>query len=448
MNKKALLSSRLATFAKIYIRRHRPYIIGITGSIGKTSCRNILSQTFGCLLKNVKHISSPKNFNSEIWIPLAILDIQKFDPGALWSIKACLQALYRGMFAPKVDVLLLEYGIDHIGDMDVMLRIARPDSAIFTWLDLIHVESMWSPDEILAEKAKLLYAAKDIVFIPAGLAYMSEVTEQIDVDILEFALQSGQQADISIDDVEMIRNDHDDIVSEFVVGQGKEDLLAVQSNLLWDINAGYTSLALEMAQIVAHRFRLHDFILPEALHLTYTLQPWRATFLNAMWWHILLDSTYNAGPKSMKNTIQLAIKLRNELYPQMPLVYVLWDMNELGEFSEAEHRKIMGMVSQSGEQVFLIGQQMTTIWKDELNKLWYMSSKVLACAHARALGEQLALYIQKSPPSLIVCKSSQWWLYLEEALPYVLANQDDISKLCRQETWWKKKKKAFRNQQD
>ena len=400
------------------------------------------------LLQNVKSLSSPKNFNSEIGLPLAIVDIQKYTPSFLWTIAVCMQALWRWLFAPKVDVLLLEYGIDHIWDMDTMLAIAQPDIAIFTWLDVVHSESLWTPDEILAEKAKLLYAAKDIVFVPAWLSYMSDVLEHISIDILEFSLESNHEADISIDDVELVQDDDGQIRTEFVIGQGDDDLLAVSSNLLWSINAWYTSLSIEIVQIVAHRLRFHDFVLPEALHIDFQLQAWRSTFLKAKWWHIVLDSTYNAAPKSVASIISLAIKIRNELYPDRPLVYALGDMNELWEFSEQAHRQIMWLVAQSSDQVFLIGQHMTSVWVDELHKLWYMPGKIHACAHARDLGEQLAQYLQTSPPSLIVCKSSQGGLYLEEALPYVLQNDSDISTLCRQEPRWKKKKWAWKKSQE
>jgi UDP-N-acetylmuramyl pentapeptide synthase len=56
----------LAFFARKYIKRHNPYVIGINGSVGKTSCRMIISQTLKKFLTKKKIYTSTKNFNGEL----------------------------------------------------------------------------------------------------------------------------------------------------------------------------------------------------------------------------------------------------------------------------------------------------------------------------------------------------------------------------------------------
>jgi len=447
MNKNTFYAGVLKKFAKLFLKRHNPYIIGITGSIGKTTAREILSQTASEFLREVKISSSPKNFNSEIWLPLAILWITSFTPGVLGSIKAFFQALSKSVFWSGPEVLLLEYGIDNLGDMDVLLSIALPDIAIFTGLDFVHSEGLWSPDEILAEKSKLLYAAKDIVCVPAHKQYLHEVISKIAVDVLEYSSKNGVQTDIWFDQYEILQDEEWQIKAEFVLDQWHDTLLAVQTNLIGEINAWYICLSLELMQVLAYRKRMKDYTLPEVVNINYMLQPWRATFFTLETGHILLDSSYNASPKSMLSTLQLAVSIRNQIYPDMPLVYCLGDMNELGEFAEQEHRKMMWHVSQSAEQIFLLGSQMKKWGSDELEKLWYMTNKIHIHQNPRSLWSDLAQYLQKSTPSFVVFKSSQWWLYMEEAIPYVHKNISS-SELCRQEKWWKVKKDIYRKSTD
>ena len=72
-----------AIFARIYLKRQKPKIIWITWSVGKTSCRMIVSQTLKKFL-NQKIYTSPKNYNSEIWIVCSIFQIENYKPSIFY----------------------------------------------------------------------------------------------------------------------------------------------------------------------------------------------------------------------------------------------------------------------------------------------------------------------------------------------------------------------------
>jgi UDP-N-acetylmuramyl pentapeptide synthase len=83
----------LAYFARKYLRKHKPYIIGVNGSVGKTSCRMIIYQTLQQFLPELHVYTSPKNFNGELGLSLSIFQIETRDP-TLWTfirtlIKVC-----------------------------------------------------------------------------------------------------------------------------------------------------------------------------------------------------------------------------------------------------------------------------------------------------------------------------------------------------------------------
>lgn len=76
----------LAYFARKYLSKHNPKIIGINGSVGKTSCRMIVYQTLQTFFPNKKMYSSPKNFNGELGMSLSIFQIEKREPNVFYFI--------------------------------------------------------------------------------------------------------------------------------------------------------------------------------------------------------------------------------------------------------------------------------------------------------------------------------------------------------------------------
>lgn len=132
--------------------------------------------------------TSPKNFNGEIGLPLSILQIESYYPTILQTVKILVHAIYKAFFLkPTYDMIVLEYGIDHPGEMQHMLDIVIPDIAIWTGLDYVHVSNFDDIAHIASEKAKLVLSAKKLACIcidhPLSHSYIS----QIAVDCITFS---------------------------------------------------------------------------------------------------------------------------------------------------------------------------------------------------------------------------------------------------------------------
>ena len=111
---KQLVVKFLARCARLYLTRHKSYLIGITGSVGKTTCRTIVTQVMKQLLPDFTIDTSTKNFNSEIGLSLAVLGIQSYTPTVISTLRTLTQALWFGIFGTNHgEVMVLEYGIDH-----------------------------------------------------------------------------------------------------------------------------------------------------------------------------------------------------------------------------------------------------------------------------------------------------------------------------------------------
>src|SRR3989344_9107367 len=154
-----LLQKILAFLARAAVKKYSPLVIGVTGSVGKTSVREAI---FAALKKKYRVRTAEKNYNNEIGFPLAILGIPPCGRNVFRWIRELL-GVFVNLYLRRreyPEILVLEYGIDHPGDMDYLLSIARPLIAVVTAIgDVpVHVEFFKSPEELIAEKRKLVAA--------------------------------------------------------------------------------------------------------------------------------------------------------------------------------------------------------------------------------------------------------------------------------------------------
>lgn len=137
-------TAALAALARFHLARLPARVFGVTGSVGKTTAKDFLAQMLGGPAERVH--AAPASFNSEVGLPLSIL-------GAGLDCQA----------------LVLEYGINAPGEMDVLRGIARPHEVWITALAEVHLEGMRDLATIAREKALLAAAAP-----AAGRIWLSE----------------------------------------------------------------------------------------------------------------------------------------------------------------------------------------------------------------------------------------------------------------------------------
>ena len=122
----------LQALARVFLRRKKPLIVAIAGNRGKTVMKRLLGELLG-LRYHVR--TNPRSYNTEIGLPLAILNLQ-IETQSLWNI---VRTLFRAAWTAccsreKLDVLVLELGIRQRGDMRQLLRTMQPDIAVLTTL--------------------------------------------------------------------------------------------------------------------------------------------------------------------------------------------------------------------------------------------------------------------------------------------------------------------------
>lgn len=290
--------------AQAYRRQGQFRVVGITGSVGKTSTRWI---TAHCLQSKYSVHQSPKNFNNYIGLPMTLLTAEA-----------------------EHEIIVAEMGSNAFGEIADLTHIAEPDAAVVTNVYAAHLEGFGSVETILREKLSIgqgLAASRGPLFVNA------DIPDLADLACMEYAspVLYGLNAycDISATDVTYSPNSS----SCTIQGTTIDIPLPGPGNV-------YNTLA---AWCVCRHFGM---TLDEFANAVKSLPPvamrGETLILDQL---TLICDCYNANPASMKNALAI---LDAQAKPDQRCVFVVGDMAELGSESEALHQDL-------GEQ--MVGSQ-------------------------------------------------------------------------------------------
>ncbi len=347
---KSILQGILAYLARATIRKYRPVIIGITGSVGKTSTREAV---FAVLKKKYRVRTAEKNYNNEIGLPLTILGIPHYGKNILGWLYGLIRANRRIVWhASYPEVLVLEYGVDRPGDMDYLLSIARPDIAIVTAIgDIpVHVEFFEDPEELIKEKTKLVSSLPQ-----DGYAILNhddyavyDMKEKTDAKVFTFG--SEEHADLRLVNYQMLvtkdakLGDIPEGINFKIEHGGK--VIPIKLRGAFGMPHAYaasaaaaTGLTMNM-NFVEISQALEDYIPPAG----------RLRLLKGIKDSLILDDTYNAAPESMRAALDTLKAL-----PGKRKIAVLGDMLEIGKYAEQAHRAIGDKAAEFVDVLFTVG---------------------------------------------------------------------------------------------
>ena len=145
--------------AKRYIARHQPIIVGVTGSAGKSSAVTAIGATLTLMLSDKRVYYPSRQLNGELGLPLTIFQIEYFGPTVKYVTSTLGHIMMKYMSRTKpYDIIVLEYGVDHVGEMDILVDIARPDYGVIINIDTVH---FGDPEITRSEKSKMIQAVKN-----------------------------------------------------------------------------------------------------------------------------------------------------------------------------------------------------------------------------------------------------------------------------------------------
>jgi len=423
--------------ARLMLARNKPRIIGVTGSVGKTSTKDLIYTVVSSAYSARKN---EKSLNSEFGVPLTILNLKSaWNSLVGWLINLGF-GLWRAIILNSqfiVQYLVLEIGADHPGDIKSLVSWLKPEIGVLTGFGNevpVHIEFFPTIGDLVREKSELLKALPE-----DGTAIINhdderawEAREVTEAKVLSYGF--NENSDVHGDNFHIsYENDLPKGVNFRVDYAGKSvpvRLCGVLGN-----GVAYSALA---AFAVGTTQAINVVSIAEALG-SHLFAPGRMKILKGINHSILIDDTYNSSPTAVKLALDTLHDLNTETRFRNPVsvcrkIAVLGDMMELGEYSEQEHKKVGTWVRGIADVLVCVGERAKLIGKGAIND-GFEKNNVHELSNSQEAGKFLVGFVKEG--DIVLLKASQS-IRLERATEQLLADPTKASELLvRQEKEWK-----------
>jgi UDP-N-acetylmuramoyl-tripeptide--D-alanyl-D-alanine ligase len=397
---KFLLEIVLHLFARAILKKYHPKVVAVTGSVGKTSAKEAI---FAVLKNHFDVWRNPSNYNNELGVPLTIIGAKTGGRSLFKWFCVFFKALYLLVLPcryPKV--LILEMGADHPGDIEKLVKFARPTISVVTAVCPVHLEFFGTLKRVAEEKGKIIECLpKEGVAI---LNYDDEMVfamgEKTGAKIMTFGFKEGA----TVGAIEMSEHLELGVIKDKALGGvifkiryagsvvpiflsnvlGKQHVYAALSGaavgLALDLNLVEISEGLKQYQAPRGRMQLVKGI--------------KET--------MIIDDTYNSSPWAALEALEVLGRFGKK--EETRRIAVLGDMLELGKYTEEGHRKVGRRCAQMAELVVAVGERAAFL-ADESLKAGIQKENVFHFHTAKEAGHFLQGMIKSG--DILLVKGSQ-----------------------------------------
>ena len=358
----------LQDLAKYHRKQLKFPIIGITGSNGKTTNKELIHAV---LSKKYKTYATKGNLNNHIGVPLTLLSLTTFH-----------------------EMAIVEMGANHQGEIAMLSELSDPDYGVITNIGKAHLEGFGGEEGVKKGKSELykhLKIKNGTIFINENDTVLKELSEGLS------KIYYGDKPECDVFGA-MVSN------SEFVEfkwntkGQSLDTQPLVKTHMF----GHYNFVNVLCAACIGNYFGVEEEAINEALE-QYVPEMNRSQIKKTDKNTVILDA-YNANPSSM----DLAIKNFAE-QPLKNKVLILGDMFELGDYSEKEHEQIIEQLLETNfDEVYLVGKEFG-LFQNKVSKFQFFET-----------GQDLKLFLNNHPifNATILIKGSRG-MKLEQVLEYL-----------------------------
>lgn len=419
--KRVAIERLLGVMAGSIVRRKKPLVVGVTGSVGKTSAKEAAALV---LARTLRVRKSEGNFNNEIGVPLTVLGVGSGDSALVRLLSAAFG--YIRLLLPwsaYPEALVIEMGVDRPGDMRVLTGIVPVRIGVLTRIAESHLEHFGTITAIAKEKGRLIASlpSDGFAILNADDPRVAELSTKTKAVPIMYGF--GASADVRADNLSL---------QETEQGIG----------FTFKLNYKGKTIPVRLPHVIA-RHHIEDVLAGAAVGIAIGMNlveiagalgsfgpsPGRLRFLQGRDGIGILDDTYNASPAS----VRAALSTLREV-PARRKVVVLGDMLELGSISEEEHRALAEAITASGAtSVVLVGNHVRFL-ADEL----LLGGLSRSAIHRYPDPDSAALSIGDvvCEGDLVLVKGSQG-LRMEKVSAALLRDpKDAVSFLCRQTAFW------------
>lgn len=288
----------LQQLAAYYRKKFAIPVVGVTGSVGKTSTKELIASV---LSEKFNVHKTEGNLNGQIGLPLTLLGLED-----------------------KHDVAVVEMGISEFNEMETLAKMAKPSHAVITNIGVTHIENLHTRDNIFKEKLKItsFLCNSDYLFINGDDDILCKTQCSKDFNVISFGITNDcmftAKNIASKNETTSFNVLHDGTCQEFFIPTiGEHNVYNALVAIAVGLSMGMTNDEIQSG--LAHF---------KNINMRQNIQ--RLGGLT------IIDDTYNANPDSMKS----ALKVLAQLQKKGRKIAVLGDMLELGELATLLHEEI------------------------------------------------------------------------------------------------------------
>ena len=303
----------LQELAKLHRERCNTPIIGITGTNGKTTTKELVASV---LSQKYNIIYTQGNFNNHLGVPLTLLQIK-----------------------PETEIAVVEMGANHPKEIELLCSLAQPNFGIITNIGKAHIEGFGSFEGVVKTKNELydyLRNTNGKVFLNNDNPLLKELAH--DLTYVSYGKDDSANYNAAI----LSSNPYLSI---------KWNGMEINTNLVGDYNFENVMAAIT----VGCYFNIEQELIIKALE-NYSPTNNRSQFIKTEKNEVVMDA-YNANPVSMSNSVRNFRNISDDNH-----LLILGDMKELGNESMNEHQEILNLVKELGfNNVILVGSEFNKV---------------------------------------------------------------------------------------
>lgn len=294
----------LGDIARYYKNKYPVATVSITGSVGKTTTKDLV---YAVLSERFNTHKTPNNFNNDIGVPLTVFGLEK-----------------------EHNAAVIEMGMNHFGEISYLADIVRPDCAIITNIGMSHIENLGSREGIFRAKMEIAenFGEENTLIVNGDDDYLGTLSDT-PYRLIKFGM-----------------SEKNDIYAKDVVNKG---LLGVEFTVVY--SDGEFKAAVKQPGV--HNVYNALAAVAAGLHMGLTEEECIAGLYNCVYTSSrlevlehkgieIINDCYNASPDSVRAAVKVMEQSKQQRH-----VAVLGDIFELGEHARAAHSELGEFVSAS-----------------------------------------------------------------------------------------------------
>ncbi|HBM46078.1 MAG: UDP-N-acetylmuramoyl-tripeptide-D-alanyl-D-alanine ligase [Parcubacteria group bacterium GW2011_GWF2_38_76] len=428
---KNIIVSIITFEAKLILRKYKPKVVAITGSVGKTSTKDAVYTIMSGFFDVRK---SEKSFNSEIGLPLTILGLKNAWTNPFLWLTNIIRGISLVIFPHKYpEWLILEVGADKPGDILNVSKWLKSDVVVMTRIAEIpvHIEQFKNQKEVVREKSYLIRTLKDggILVLNNDDPSIIKLKEKTDNRKITFGFEND--SDLMASNYHIVYGeDEDEIMPRGIAFKIDHDgsSMPVRLNGIFGKQNVYTALA---AFSVGISQGLNFVKMIDVLR-DHSGPPGRFKPLHGINNTLVIDDTYNSSPVALEMALQSFLEIKSNGRK----IAVLGDMLELGEHTEEAHKKIGKMIPDICSELITVGKK-GKLFAEGAQMAGMNEEKIHEFEDSMVAASFVVGYLKDG--DIILVKGSQG-TRMERVMEAIIHEEkNDRSHLVRQDAEWERR---------